>query len=140
MPKKEHVPQLMKWHATLKEKRIWIGANEPNYNDKRGRYKPTERINVDQSPLPFVVHGKDLRICFTWSSNTWISQPGPGLAKRQCSLQVIFRPEGSQPRLAIFFCGQEKRISDDEKMTWHPDVDVFPIKCVVRSICMHQMV
>ena len=74
------------------------------------------------------------------TNNTWISQPGPGLAKRQCSLQVIFRPEGSQPRLAIFFCGQEKRISDDEKMTWRPDVDVFPIKCVVRSIRMHQMV
>ena len=37
----------------------------------------------------------------------------------------MFRPEGSQPRLAIIFRGQGKRISDDEKMAWHPDVDVF---------------
>ena len=31
----------------------------------------------------------------------------------------MFRPEGSQPRLAIIFCGQGKLISNDEKMAWH---------------------
>ena len=57
-PKKEKVPQLMKWHATLREKCIRTSANEPSYDDKWGRHKPPERLNVDQSPLPFVVHGK----------------------------------------------------------------------------------
>ena len=57
--------------------------------------------------------------------NTWISQPGTGLEKRQFSLQVMFPPEGSQPKLAIIFRVQEKRIYNDGKMTWHPHVDIF---------------
>ena len=48
--------------------------------------------------------------------NTWNSQPGAGLEKRQCSFQIMFRSEGSQLRLAIIFRWQGKRISDDEKM------------------------
>ena len=128
-PKKKKVPQLTKWHATFREKCIRTGANETSYDDKWGRYKPTERLNNDQSPLPFVVHGKKTYEYVPpgqgSTHNTWISQPGAGPEKRQCSLKVMFRPEGSQPRLAIIFRGQGKRISDDEKMTWHPNVDIF---------------
>ena len=37
----------------------------------------------------------------------------------------MFWPEGSKARLAVFN-GQGKRTSDDdEKMAWHPDVNVF---------------
>ena len=57
--------------------------------------------------------------------NTCISQTGSGLDKKQYSLQVMFRPEGKQPRLAIIFRGKRKRISLDEGLAWHPDVDVF---------------
>ena len=54
------------------------------------RYKLIERLNVDQSLLPFVVHGK---CAYEYvppkegsTHNTWISQPGLGLEKRQCTL------------------------------------------------------
>jgi len=55
----------------------------------------------------------------------WISQPGSGLDKRQCTLQVCLRPDGEQPRLGIIFRGTGKRISEDEKAAYHPDVDVY---------------
>ena len=35
------------------------------------------------------------------------------------------RADGKQPRIAIIFRGSGKRIGDDEKKTWHPDVDVY---------------
>ena len=38
--KKEKVPQLRKWLATFIEKCIWIGTNEPSYDDKSGQYVP----------------------------------------------------------------------------------------------------
>ena len=59
------------------------------------------------------------------SSKVWISQPGSGLDKRQCTLQVCFSPEGKQPKLAIIFRGKGKNISEDEKSSWHPDVDIY---------------
>ena len=40
-PKKGKVPQLMKWYATFRKKFICTGTNEPSYDDKWGRYKPT---------------------------------------------------------------------------------------------------
>ena len=48
----------------VREKCIRTGANEPSYDDKCGRYKPTERLNVNQSALPFVVYGKRLTNMF----------------------------------------------------------------------------
>ena len=54
-----------------------------------------------------------------------MSQPGSGLEKRQCTLQICFRPEGQQPRVGIIFRGLGKRFSDVEKSSWHPQVDVF---------------
>ena len=37
----------------------------------------------------------------------------------------MFHPEGKQPRLGIIFCGKGNRISIDEKLASHFDVDVF---------------
>ena len=54
-----------------------------------------------------------------------MSQPGSGLEKRQCTLQVCVRATGKQPKLAIIFRRKGKRISDDEKAAWHEDVDVY---------------
>ena len=55
----------------------------------------------------------------------WISQPDSGLNKRQCTLQVCFRPTGEQPRLAVIFHGTGKRVSEDEKAAYHHDMDVY---------------
>ena len=91
--KKEHEPLLKKWHATYREKCIRTGADNPSYDSKWGRFKPIERLNVDQSPLPFVVHGKKTYEYIPagegLSYNTWISQPGSRLDKRQCSPQIL---------------------------------------------------
>ena len=99
-----------------------------DYDPKWGRFRPETRFNVDQTPLPFVIDHK--RTYEVLSENqryqkVWIHQPGSGLDKRQCTLQVCFRPEGSQPRLAIIFRGTGKRISEYERMSWHPEVDVY---------------
>ena len=40
-------------------------------------------------------------------------------------MQIVTRVEGEQPRIAIIFRGQGKRISLDEKIAWHQVVDVF---------------
>ena len=40
-------------------------------------------------------------------------------------MQVMFRLEGEQPKLAIIFRGQGKHISQDEKSEWHKGVNVY---------------
>ena len=59
------------------------------------------------------------------SHNIWISQPGSGLDKHQYSLQIMFKPKGVQPKLAVIFRGKGLQISEDEKKAWHQDVDVY---------------
>ena len=80
--KKEKVPQLMKWHATFREKCIRAGNHEPSYDEKWGQCKPAEKLNVE-SPLPFVVHGKKTYKYVPpgqgSTHNTCISQTGAGL-------------------------------------------------------------
>ena len=45
----------------------------------------------------------------------WIAEPGSGLDKRQCTIQVTTRAEGEQPNIAIIFRGTGKCIREDEK-------------------------
>ena len=52
-------PSLKKWHATFREKCIRTGSEDPSYDQKWWRYQPAHRLNVDQSPFPFGVHGKE---------------------------------------------------------------------------------
>ena len=59
----------------------------------------------------------------------WVSQPGSGLDKRQCSLKVCFRPSGFQPRIDVIFRVTGKRISAAEKSSGHPEVDVYFQEC-----------
>ena len=56
---------------------------------------------------------------------TWVSTLGPGLDKRQCTLQICFAPEGPPVRSGIIFRGTGKRVSTDEKNAFHKDVDVY---------------
>ena len=125
--KEDMVDSLKKWHSTLCERCIKTGMGK-DYDVKWGHFTPAERINVDQSPLPFVL---DVKKTYDYVEpkdkhhNTWISQPGSGLDKRQCSLQVMFRATGKQPPISIIFRGKGMRISEDERKAWHPDVKVF---------------
>ena len=86
---------------------------------------------MDQSPLPFAIDTKktyehiEPKNPENRHKKIWVSQPGTGLEKRQCTLQICLRPEGQQPRVGIIFRGLGKRISAVEKSSWHQQVDVF---------------
>ena len=127
--KESKVEDLKKWHLGYREKFIKTSGNLDSYDPKWGAFRPHERINVDQSPLPFVFHGNRTYDYVPpgegSTHNTWIGQPAPGLDKRQCTLQIAFRPEENQPRLAIIFRGTGQKISEEEKKAWHPDIDVY---------------
>ena len=89
---------------------------------------PSQRFNVDQSTLPFAITTKRTYELIKKGDRyhkVWISQPGSGLEKRQCTLQVCFRPTGKQPKLAIIFRGKGKWITKEEKAAWHKHVDVY---------------
>ena len=119
---------MRKWHGFTRERLIRTGCND-DYDDKWGTFVPNERYNLDQSPLPFVVDAKRTyeQIEYKHTGKIWIAQPSSGLDKRQCTLQIVTRAEGEQPRIAIIFRGQGKRIriSLDEKIAWHQNVDVY---------------
>ena len=116
--------KLMDWHMNTRERLVKSG-NDITYDAKWGRFLPSQRFNVDQSPMPFAIDSKRTYHLYEPGedqnkSKVWISQPGSGLDKRQCTLQICFRPEGQQPKIAIIFRGKGKRISQDEKDAWHP--------------------
>lgn len=63
-----------------------------------GEDSKQQRLNVDQNPLPFVIDVKKTdEYVESGSKNhsTWTSQSRSGLDKRQCTMQVVFRPEGN---------------------------------------------
>ena len=129
LPKAEFTQKLKEWHATTRERLIRTGFND-NYDDKWGRVSSEQRFNVDQSPCPFALNLKRTYHVFEdcadqHQDKVWISQPGSGLDKRQCSLQICVRPTGIQPRLCIVFRGKGLRISDAERKSYHQGVDVF---------------
>ena len=119
--------KMMEWQTVLREKLIRTGKQD-DYDEKWGRYPPECRFNVDQSTCPFVFDSSLTYHQFTedqHNEKVHVSQPGVGFDKRQCSLQICFSPEGKQPPLGIVFRGAGKRISEDERSSWHKDVHVF---------------
>ena len=56
-PKEAFRESLMKWHSTLRERLVKTGKGE-NYNPTYSGFMPSQRYNVDQSPLPFVINTK----------------------------------------------------------------------------------
>ena len=68
---------------------------------------------------------------FGHKEKVWVSTPGSGLEKRQCSLQVCFSAEDNQMKIEIIFRGTSggKRISTVEKQSYHQGVDVYWQKC-----------
>ena len=91
---------------------------------------PKQCFNVDQSHMPFTIDNKRTYQMYEPGANqnktkVWISQPGSGLDKRRCTLQICFCPDGQLPEIDIVFRGKGKRISQNEKDALYPVVDVF---------------
>ena len=119
--------KMLEWHSVLRERLIRT-RKQDDYDEKWGRFLPERLLNVDQSPCLFAFDSNRTYQQFTedqYSEKVWISQPGARLDKRQCSLQICFSPEVKQPQLGIVFCGAGKRISEDERSSWHKDFHVF---------------
>ncbi|CAB1096180.1 unnamed protein product [Ectocarpus sp. CCAP 1310/34] len=72
---------------------------------------------------------KPVQLLGTWDKRgalrVAISQPFPGLEKRQCTMQDIFGPGEKTMQISVIFRGTGKRISPVEKAAYHEDVDVF---------------
>ena len=48
---------MMKWHNTLRESLVKTGKTE-DYHPVYNGFVPAQRLNVDQSPLPFAIDTK----------------------------------------------------------------------------------
>ena len=114
----------MKWHATLRQRLVRTGAKESCYEEKWGDYKPHQRLNIDQSPLPFAIECKKTYDIPDKDEKVWVNQPTPDAGKRFCSLNICFSPDGTQPRIAVISRGKGKQIAA-EKEAWDPDIDVY---------------
>ena len=112
-----------KWQAFTRERLLRTGFND-SYDETWGRFKPDQRFNVDQTPMPFSVNTKRTyeKIQPNRQEKVWIAQPGSGLDKRQCTIQMMTRAKGEQPRIAI---GTGKIIREDESAAWHSQVEVY---------------
>ena len=121
-----HAEKLREWHLKFREGLIKSKSSDPTFDSKWGRFKPHQRINVDQVPLPFVMDKKTTyELPIGHDDKVWIANPGSGLEKRQCTLQVAFSPENNCLRTEIIFRGTGKGIKETEKRAYHKSVDVY---------------
>ena len=123
---KEHfLEKMVKWHASLCERLIRTGQSNAQYDQKCGYFKPSQRYNVDQSPLPFSYEYRKTYGSSETDRKVWVSQQNANSGKRFCTLNICFRPDGGQPRVSIIFRGQGLRLSQTEKQAWDEDVGVY---------------
>ena len=98
--KSNFAEKLRQWHLGVREGLIKSGSSMPSFDSKWGRFKPHQRFNVDQVPLPFVLDKKTTyERPLSQNQKCWIAMPGSGLDKRQCTLQICFSPEGNPVKI-----------------------------------------
>ena len=120
----DKLPVIQRFHKQLRKSVSSQRKRESkSYDLKWGRWLPKKRYNVDQVLLPFVV---DQSSTFEekGSKSVWVRQVGSGLDKRQCTLQLCIRPEGSQIPPAIIFRGAGN-VKQDEKARYDQRVHVY---------------
>ena len=104
--------------------------NDPGYDKKWGRFTPEKRLNVDQALLcQLQMNEREyMKLKFQRSKGeiiVCVSQPGSGLDKRQCTLQVAFGSVTKDVKIAIIFRGTGKKNSKDETEAYHESVDIY---------------
>ena len=85
---------------------------------RRGTYQMKDIVNMDQTPLPFVMHdGKTY--ADEGSSEVWCATHGSGLDKKQCSVRLTIFANG-KPRVKslVIFWGKGLRIQSKEQDAW----------------------
>ena len=109
----ERLPQIRAFHQWL----IYgLQRSGPQRCLKYGRFPPRRIYHLDQVPLPFSAGSK--RTLNMIGEACEMMQPGgAGTTKRFCTLQVTICADPSKRpiRLEIYFRGQGKRLTDEEK-------------------------
>ena len=49
-------PKMMKWHCTLLEGSVKSGSKRPDFDQRRGRFSPSQQLNADQMRQPFGIN------------------------------------------------------------------------------------
>ena len=118
----EKLPKIRFFHQRL---RLFLATKMAH--PKWGRFLPKNRYNVDQVPLPFsCVPSKTYEE--KGAKRVHIKMNQPAMEKRFCSLQLLIRVAGKgvkQPDPTCIFRGLGKRISQLEKASWDPRVNVM---------------
>jgi hypothetical protein len=91
-----------------------LRMKNPRGNDPWGRFSPRNTYDVDQVPLPFAsCYPRTLE--YRGKRRVWIKAAGSGLDKRQCTLQLLIRAEGKQPKPTLIFRGAPLH---DKTLAW----------------------
>ena len=106
LAKEDFRQKLVEWNLTARERLVRTNIGE-TYDQKWGSFLPNQRFNVDQSPIPLAIDMKRTYHLYEPGQDqnqekVWIFQPGCEFEKRQCTLQISFRPDGEQPRIGMF--------------------------------------
>lgn len=123
----ERLPKIKRWHARLR-RRLKTGVV---LDPKWGRWLPHNRLSIDQVPCN-LREGLKSTYEHTGADRVWIAGTKADDGKRFCTLQIVARaangpadkPRRGQPKIGVIFRGQGKRISEQERSSWHPDVHV----------------
>ena len=97
---------------------------EAEIHPKWDRWLPTNRYNVDQVPLPFVLD-QDKTYADKGSKQVWVSQPASGLEKRQATLQLCIRASGEQTIKPAIVFRRKGNITLDELAKYDKRLDVY---------------
>ena len=118
--------RMKEWHLKFREGLIKSRPNYPNFDAQWGRFKPHQRLNVDQVPLPFVLDkATTYERPLEKGEKVWVAFPSTsGLDKRQCTLQVAFSAENNCIKIEIIFRGKGK-VKEVEKKAYHKSIDVY---------------
>ena len=93
LAKEDFRQKLVDWHLTKRERLFRTNIGE-TYDQKWDSFLPNRCFNVDQSPMAFAINMKWTYHLYEPGQDqnqekVWISQPGCGFEKRQCTLQMF---------------------------------------------------
>ena len=132
----ERKPGIQRFHARLRLRLTNDQELTNMFDTKYGAYRPCNRYNVDQVPLP--LFKPTSTVDNLGAKRVWIAgTKGDDSAKRFCTLQICVRlknqetladgsikPGTKQPALTTCFRGTGVRIKRSERDQYHPDVNV----------------
>ena len=96
-----------------------MGADSEGYNAKLDSFLPSQRFNLSQFPIPFVLDLKKRTNGIIKPGDKHqkkcLGKPASGLEKRQCTLQGCMRADGKHPRIALILRVKPKECVQTKK-------------------------